>query len=231
VAHRAAPDDPTPCLGLLPHKGGEESATKKIPATDAIGAQGAQSTHAAEAAADVVRLAMEAQATGKVGPGARGGPRRLPDEAADPACAPAATRTPVGLCLPTVDAWCVYGGTSQVTRDGRVDRLAPWWEAVRERFAPLPTLGITVENGPEHHRRRTQGRQRRVACVQPERVPLRRADSPPSHRQSKPLERCWGLLAKHGHGPVLDARDTGLPFARTMPWHGKPPRVALGTTT
>jgi Rhodopirellula transposase DDE domain len=72
---------------------------------------------------------------------------------------------------------------------------------------------------------------RLVECVQPDRVTLRLADSPPSHRKDNPIERCWGLLEQHGRGPLLDAIDPGLPFARTMPWNGRHPVVDLVTTT
>jgi hypothetical protein len=122
---------------------------------------------------------MDAKATVKVGPCARGGKRRRQGEAADHAFAPEATLTPVGLFLPTLGAWFVYGGTSQVTRDGLVERLVQWSEAVRGRFAPITTLVIKVAKGPENHSRRTQCMQRLVAFVQPSRVTIRLAYSPP----------------------------------------------------
>jgi len=118
-----------------------------------------------------------------------------------------------------------------VTRDGLVDRLVQWWEAVRERCAPLTTLVSTGENGPENQSRRTQWMQRRVAFVQQYRVTIRLAYSPPSHSTSNPIERCWGILEHHGHGTVLDAIDTVLPCARTMTWHGTHPIVPLVTPT
>ena len=47
---------------------------------------------------------MDATATVKVGPCARGGKSRVPTGAADPDFPPEATVTPVGLFLPTLDA-------------------------------------------------------------------------------------------------------------------------------
>ena len=74
--------------------------------------------------------------------------------------------TPVGIFLPTLDELFVYGVTSKVTSDCLVDRLAQWWETVRERFAHITTLVINLDNGPENHSRRTQFMQRLVDFVQ-----------------------------------------------------------------
>ena len=52
-----------------------------------------------------------------------------------------------------------------MTSDCLVDRLAQWWESVRERFAAITTLGINLDNGPENHSRRTQFMRRIVECV------------------------------------------------------------------
>jgi DDE family transposase len=147
----------------------------------------------ADAADDVLRRSMDAQALVKVGPCARGGKRRMQVEAADHDFQPLATVTPVGLFLPTLEELFVYGVTSKVTSDCLVDRLAQWWEAVRERFAPITTLVINMDNGPENHSRRTQFMQRMVQFVQQYRVTVRLAYYPPSHSKYNPIERCWGI--------------------------------------
>jgi Rhodopirellula transposase DDE domain len=147
--------------------------------------------HIADAADDVLRRSRDAKAIVTVGPFARGGKSRRQVEAADHDFQPLATVTPVGICLPTLDELCVYGVTSKVTSDWLGDRLAQWWEAVRERFAPITTLVIKVDNGPENHSRRTQWMQRMVQFVQQYRVPVRLAYDPPSHSKSNPIERCW----------------------------------------
>lgn len=46
-----------------------------------------------------------------------------------------------------------------------------------------------------------------------------------------PIERCWGIVDNHWHGPLLDSIDTVLQCARTMTWNGKPPIVERVTTT
>ena len=186
---------------------------------------------AADAADDVLRLSMDAKATVKVGPFARGGKSRALVAAVEHDFQPAATLTPVGIFLPTLDELFVYGVTSKVTSDCLVDRLAQWWAAVRERFAQITTLVIKVDNGPENHSRRTQFMQRLVEFVQQYHVTVRLAYYPPYHSKYNPMERCWGILETHWNGSLLDSLDTVLQFAATMTWKGTHPFVALVTTT
>jgi len=91
---------------------------------------------------------MDAKASVKVGPFARGGKSRVQVDAADHDLQPEATVTPVGILLPTSHALFVYGITAKVTSDCLVDRLVQWWETVRERFAHITTLVINLDNGP-----------------------------------------------------------------------------------
>ena len=174
---------------------------------------------------------MDAKATVKVGPFARGGKSRIQVDAADHDFAPVATVTPVGIFLPTLGALFVYGVTSKVTSDCLVDRLAEWWAAVRERFTHIPTLVINLANGPENHSRRTQFMQRRVTFVQQYHLTVRLAYYPPYHSKYNPIERCWGILENHWNGTLLDSIDTVLQLAKTMTWNGKCPLVHLVTTT
>jgi transposase len=190
-----------------------------------------QINQAADAAPDVLRVSLDAKATVKVGPFARGGKSRGQVAAAEHAFAPDATVTPVGIFLPERDELFMYGVTSTVTSDCLVDRLAQWWEAVRERFTPITTLVLNLDNGPENHSRRTQFMQRLVDFVQQYHVTVRLAYYPPYHRKYNPIERCWGILETHWNGTLLDSIDTVLQFAKTMTWHGKHPIVALVTTT
>jgi transposase len=186
--------------------------------------------HTADMADDVLRISMDAKATVKVGPFARGGETRVQVQAADHDFQPLATVTPVGIFLLTLDELFVYGVTSEVTSDCLVERLAQWWEAVRERFAPITTLVINLDNGPEHQSRRTPCMQRIVDLVQQYHGTIRLAYYPPYHSQYNPIERCWGILENHWNGTLLDSVDTVLQFARTMTWQGKRPIVALVTT-
>ena len=181
---------------------------------------------------------MANRATVKIGPCSRGGKSRVAVAAADHDFAPEATVTPVGIFLPTLAELFVYGVTSKVTSDCLVDRLGQWWESVRERFAHITTLVINLDNGPENHSRCTQFMQRLVDFVQHYHVTVRLGYYPPYlgyyppyHSKYNPIERCWGILANHWNGTVLDSIDTVLQFARTMTWDGQHPVVALVTTT
>ena len=124
-----------------------------------------QITQAAEAADDVLRLAMDAQATVKIGSCARGGQNRVQVPAADHEFAPEATVTPVGIFRPTRSELFGYGVTAKVTSDGLVACLAEGWATVRERFAHSTPLGLNLDNGPDNHHRRTQCMQRLVTFV------------------------------------------------------------------
>ena len=129
---------------------------EELPETDAIFAQVKQRNEEADADEHVLRVSMDAKATIKVGPFARGGKSRVPTKAADHDFKPTATVTPLGIFLPASDELFLYGVTSKVTSDCLVDRLIDWWESVKERFAHITTLVINLDNGPESHSRRTQ---------------------------------------------------------------------------
>ena len=103
VADRGHHHDQTECLGLLPEEGGEKSAPKKIPETDAIFDYVRQINHAADTTDGILRVSMDAKATIKVGPFARGGKARAYTAAADHDFQPLATVTPVGIFLPTLE--------------------------------------------------------------------------------------------------------------------------------
>ncbi len=186
---------------------------------------------AADAADDVVRISMDAKATVKVGPFTRGGKSRVQVDAADHDFQPEGTVTPVGIFLPASDELFLYAVRSKVTSDCLVDRLAQWWEAVRERFGHITTLVINLDNGPENHSRRTQFMHRLVAFVQHYHVRVRLAYYPPYHSKYNAIERCWGILENHWNGTLLDAVETILQFAGSMTWKGNHPVVELVTTT
>jgi hypothetical protein len=59
-----------------------------------------QRTEEADEASDVVRVSMDAKATVKVGPFARGGKSRVPTKAADHDFKSVASVTPVGIFRP-----------------------------------------------------------------------------------------------------------------------------------
>jgi transposase len=174
---------------------------------------------------------MDAKATVKIGPFARGGKSRGSVKAMDHDFQPEATVTPVGIFLPRFDEFFLYAVTSKVTSDCLVDRLAQWWESVRTRFAHITTLVINLDNGPENHSRRTQFMQRIVQFAQQYHLTVRLAYYPPYHSKYNPVERCWGILENHWNGSLLDSLDAVLHFGASMTWKGKHPLVALVTTT
>jgi hypothetical protein len=175
---------------------------------------------------------MDAKATVKVGPLARGGKSRGLTVAADHAFHPDATVPPhEGLFLPALDELFLYGITSKVTRDYLVDCLMRWWEGVHERFAPITTLVINLDNGPENHSRRTQVMRRMVGFAAAAGLTVRLASYPPYPSKYNPIERCWGILDNHWNGALLDSMEAVIQFATTMTWKGQGPVVELVTTT
>src|ERR671928_76837 len=122
------------------HKRWRKVSPKKVPETDAIFDQVTDVNAAADADPAVLRISIDAKATVKVGPFARGGKSRIPTAAADHDFQPAAPVTPVGIFLPTLDELFLYGITSKVTSDCVVDCLERWWETARERFGHIRML-------------------------------------------------------------------------------------------
>src|SRR5262245_8202738 len=120
--HRANHHDQAQRSGLLSEEGGPKSAAKKIPETDAIFDQVTQINQAADAADDVLRISIDAKATVKVGPVARGDKSRTLVTAAAHDFAPDAPMTPVGIFLPAADELFIYGVTAKETSDCLVDR-------------------------------------------------------------------------------------------------------------
>ncbi len=105
----------------------------------------------ADAAPEMLRVSVDAKATVKMGPFARGGKGRVAVKAADHDFRPEATVTPVGLFLPQTDELFIYHVTSKVTSDCLVDRLTQWWTAHKARFAHVTTLVLNLDTGPESH--------------------------------------------------------------------------------
>jgi hypothetical protein len=153
-----------------------------------------QRNEEADGAENVLRLSIDAKATVKVGPFARGGKSRVPTQAADHDFEATATVTPVGILLPASDELFLCGVTSKVTSDCLVDRLVDWWETVKERFAHITMLVINLDNGPESHSRRTQFMQRLVEFAQRFHLTIRLAYYPPYHSRVQPHRALLGNL-------------------------------------
>lgn len=176
-------------------------------------------------------MSLDAKATVKVGPFARGGKSRVKTAATDHDFKPAALVTPVGLLVPTVNEVFLYGVLSKVTSDCLADCISQWWEAVRKRFGHITTLVLNLDNGPANHSHRTQFMQRMVDFVHHYNLHVRLAYYPPYHSKYNPIERCWGILENHWNGALLDSIETVLAYAKTMTWKGLQPVVELVTTT
>lgn len=189
-----------------------------------------QQNAAADAASDILRISIDAKATVKIGPFARGGKSRAHSSACDHDFKPDATLTPVGIFLPATDELFVYAVRSKVTSDCLMDRLVQWWEAVQHRFGHISTLVINLDNGPENHSRRTQFMQRLVDFVRHYGISVRLAYYPPYHSKYNSIERCWGILENHWNGALLDTIDAVLNFTASMTWKSVHPLVALVTT-
>ena len=174
---------------------------------------------------------MDAKATVKIGPFARGGKSRIPTVAADHDFAPIGTVTPVGILLPATDELFVYAITGKVTSDCLVDCLEHWWAQVRPRFAAITTVVINLDNGPENHSHRTQFMARLLAFAQRSGLTVRLAYYPPYHSKYNPIERCWGILEHHWNGAILDTIDAVLNFTASMTWNGIHPVVDVVTTS
>jgi hypothetical protein len=184
---------------------------------------------AADAAPEMLRLSMDAKATVKVGPFARGGKSRSKTTASDHDFKPESTVTPVGIFLPATDELFVYEVTSKVTSDCLLDCLWRWWETVQDRFAHITTLVINLDNGPENHSRRTQFMHRVVEFVRQTNLTVRLAYYPPYHSKYNPIERCWGILENHWDGSILDTVEAVVRFTASMTWQGLHPVVELIT--
>jgi hypothetical protein len=184
----------------------------------------------ADAAEHVLRLSMDAKATVKIGPFARGGKSRVEVWAADHDFKPGKTLTPVGIFLPQFDDLFLYMVTSKVTADCLVDCLEHWWVSIRDRFAHIDTLVLNLDNGPENHSRRTQFMARLVAFAVQYQLTIHLAYYPPYHSKYNPVERCWGILENYWNGALLDSVTAVLNFAANMTYNGHHPVVDLVTT-
>jgi Rhodopirellula transposase DDE domain len=185
---------------------------------------------AADADPAVLRVSMDAKATVKVGPFARGGKSWVAVQAADHDFHPTATVTPVGIFLPEWDELFLYQVTSRVTSDCLVDCLARWWDSVRERYAPVTMLVLNLDNGPENHSHRTPFLYRLVDFVAQFGVSVRLAYYPPYHSKYNVIERCWGILEMHWNGALLDSLPAVVAYSESMTWKGLHPVVEVVST-
>jgi hypothetical protein len=198
---------------------------KKVPETDAIFERLKEVHEQAAGAPDTLRISMDAKATIKLGPFARGGYSRVGTRAIDHDFQPQGTLTPFGLFLPDHDELDLYFASTKVTSDFMMDMVEDYWERHRERFAPVRRLILDLDNGPENQSHRSQFVHRLVAFAQKTGLTVQLAYYPPYHSKYNPIERCWGVLENYWRGELLDSVAKVLGLAQRMTYNGKHPTV------
>jgi hypothetical protein len=139
-------------FGFYLRKVAKRKPKKKVPETDAIFEEVRRVNTAADAAADTLRVSMDAKATVKIGEFSRDGSNRVDVAAADHDFNPDAIVTPFGFLLPKYGDLFLYFGTSKITSDFIVDRLEDLWQThLHPRFPLVTTLVLNQDNGPESH--------------------------------------------------------------------------------
>jgi len=234
-------DDDLPCVSTLRtrlHRLGDRlrrvhktTPWQKIKDTDAI----CDPVHARGTEADAdpktVRISVAVTAKVAVGDFASEGESRCIDapQAHDHAMGPEAQRVPVGIWEVVEGHSTRVFGHSQDTSDLLGDCVEWWWQEnhLRLVLAGITTLRVTVDNGPPVQARRPWCITRIAECAARTGLHIPRVDSPPYHSTYHPGERLWGLVENHGNGTRLDAGETALAWASSMPWKGSSPVVHL----
>jgi hypothetical protein len=177
-------------------------------------------------------LSIDCKATVAIGDVSRGGLTRGDNQACDHDLGLHVKYIPCGIVDEESGQVHITFGSSYKTSDFIVDALEAWWAALAatEQVA-MTRLQIKMDNGPESSGRRTQFLHRMVVFCDAIGKPIQLLYYPPYHSKYNPIERCWGILENHWNGALLDSLDTVLRFAATMTWKGRPPLVALVTTT
>lgn len=181
----------------------------------------------ADASREQLRVSADAKSAVKIGGFSRGGKSRVKTEGADHDFRPDEVLTPYGLLAPAEGDLHLAFTTSKATADFEADAIEAWWESVRCRYPAVRMLVVNLDNGPEHHSRRTQFMKRMTEFADRYGITVRLAYYPPYHSKYNPIERCWGILENHWNGSILDSREAALGFAGSMTWKGRHPTVSL----
>lgn len=177
-----------------------------------------------------MRVSADAKSTVKIGDFSRGGKSRVKTEAADHDFRPEEVLTPYGLLAPAEGDLHLTFTASKATADFEADAIEDWWESIRDRYPAVRLLVVNLDNGPEHHSRRTQFMKRMVEFADQYDITVRLAYYPPYHSKYNPIERCWGILETHWNGCLLETREAALGFAGSMTWKGQYPSVTMSQT-
>lgn len=181
----------------------------------------------ADVTEDQLRISVDAKSTVKIGDFSRGGKNRIETQAADHDFRPDEVLTPYGLLVPEADELHLTFTASKATADFEADVIESWWKSVRDRHPAVRMLVINLDNGPEHHSRRTQFMKRMTEFADQFGIVVRLAYYPPYHSKYNPIERCWGILETHWNGGLLDSSEAALGYAQSMTWKGRHPRVSM----
>jgi Rhodopirellula transposase DDE domain len=201
---------------------------KTMAETEAICAHIETQDQEAPAGPSLTRLRSDCQATVARGDVSRGGLTRGDDRAWAHALGWHETEMPCGSVDEASARLRITCGRSCKTSAGIVEALAAWWAALAEaEQVPRARLQSTMANGPDSRGVRTQFLHRMVPCADQIGTPIHLRSSPPSHSTYTPIERCGGMVELPWHGPKLVEVQTMLEWAKSMPWQGLHPRVAL----
>jgi len=123
-------------------------------------------------------------------------------------------------------------GSSSKTSDFIVDTLCEWWnDLTPDEQQQTQRIQLKIDHGPESSGVRTQFLKRMVEFAELIAKPTHLLYYPPYHSKYNPIERCWGILARHWNGAKLKDVLTMLLWAQSMTWKGLHPTVKLNLKT
>ena len=155
-------------------------------------------------------------------------------QALDHDMSPAALLVPFGVlelnrgAVPIHQPWFLFGHSRQ-TSDFLADGLDLWWSERKAVHGGVKRRHIELDNGPELSSSRTQFMNRLVGFADRHQVTVELAYLPPYHSKYNPVERCGGILERHGNGALLSSVAEVLKWAESMTWRGLHPLVRQTT--
>jgi hypothetical protein len=184
--------------------------------------------HPGEDAEQGKRLSMDGTATVNIGACARGGQPRGAHNARAHDLGGKEHYIPCGIVDEATAQLYVTCGSSSKTSDGIVETLAAGWQGLSAKEpGEIERVPIQLDNGSERSGVRTPFLPRLVPLVETIGTPLHLLSDPPYPSTYNPIERCWGMMAWHGHGAQLIDVETMREWAKRMTWKGVHPVVEL----
>jgi Rhodopirellula transposase DDE domain len=181
----------------------------------------------ARSAGRVNRVRLAGTATVHLGAWSRGGLTRGDHQASEHERGGKEKDVPCGSVEEERAEPTIPFGSSDKTSDCIVEALAATWTAVADQEkAATSRLQLTMDHGPESRGRRTPLLQRLGPLADDRHQPMQLRSSPPYHRKSQPMERCWGLVEWQGKGTKVIDGETMREWAKRRTWKGIQPVVA-----